>query len=347
MRTGLVIFLATVLAVSPAGTGAGAREAAEPRAPVPGSSAAVAALRSDVEHMIAGARWRGAQWSVTVVSLDRGDTLVSVAPDLPLVPASNMKLFTTAAALYYLGPQYRYSTFLLTDGKVENGVLSGDLVIYGTGDPTLSDRFGQKMAAWNAFTDSLVAMGVREVRGNVVADASYFEASSAAEGWQEDYMNASYAATPSALSFNENIATLQIKPGAEPGDKPEVKLIPGGEGIALVNEATTVPRGRSWINVMRTAYDGPILVRGQVGKSTLGMFRSVPVSDPPRYVAAVMRETLEKRGIVVTGGAGGANITRIAGDRPVDLCAGFLEQAADARSGGPRIARGSSRFWKS
>ena len=301
MRTGLVIFLATVLALSPARTGAGDRDAAEPRAPAPGSSAAVAALRSDVERLIAGARWRGAQWSVTVVSLDRGDTLVSVSPDLPLAPASNMKLFTTAAALYYLGPQYRYSTFLLTDGRVENGVLTGDLVIYGTGDPTLSDRFGQKMAAWNAFADSLAAIGVREVRGDVVADASYFEASSAAEGWEADYMNASYAATPSALSFNENIATLQIKPGAEPGYKPEVKLIPGGEGIALVNEATTVPRGRSWINVMRTAYDGPILVRGQIGKNTLGMFRSVPVSDPPRYAAAVMRETMEKRGIIVSG----------------------------------------------
>jgi D-alanyl-D-alanine carboxypeptidase/D-alanyl-D-alanine-endopeptidase (penicillin-binding protein 4) len=303
IRAGLVFFFSMVAVVSPLRTEAAGPGNSAPLRPVaaPGSSAAVSALRADIERLISSPHWRSAQWSITVVSLDRGDTLVSVSPDLPLAPASNLKLFTTAAALYYLGPQYRYSTFLLTDGKIEGGVLNGDLVIYGTGDPTLSDRFGQKMAAWNAFADSLYALGVREVRGNIVADASYFEASSTAEGWQPDYMNASYAATPSALSFNENVATLQIKPGAEPGYKPEVRLIPGGEGIALVNEATTVPRGRSWINVMRTAYDGPILVRGQIGKSTLGILRSVPVSDPPRYAAAVLRETLLKRNIQVSG----------------------------------------------
>ncbi len=301
IRVGLVFLLSTVAVVSPIRTEAAGPRGSSATLRPPAVAAAVLELRSDIDRMITSAHWRGAQWSVTVVSLDRGDTLVSVSPDLPLAPASNMKLFTTAAALYYLGPQFRYSTFLLTDGKVENGVLIGDLIIYGTGDPTFSDRFGQKMAAWNAFADSLAAQGVHEVRGNIVADASYFEATSTAEGWQQDYMNASYAATPSALSFNENIATLQIKPGAEAGFKPEVKLIPGGEGIALVNEATTVPRGRSWINVMRTAYDGPILVRGQIGKSTLGLLRSVPVSDPPRYAAAVMRETLTKRGIQVTG----------------------------------------------
>src|SRR6185369_16679191 len=226
IRIGLVLLLSTVTVVSSTRTEpVGPTGAAPIRSGPAPASAAVNALRADIDRLIASPHWRGAQWSITVVSLDRGDTLVSVSPDLPLAPASNMKLFTTAAALYYLGSHYRYSTFLLTDGKIDNGVLTGDLVIYGTGDPKLSDRFGQKMAAWNAFADTLSALGVREVRGNIVADASYFEASSTAEGWQTDYMNASYAATPSALSFNENIATLQIKPGAEPGTKPEVKLI--------------------------------------------------------------------------------------------------------------------------
>ena len=92
-----------------------------------------------------------------------------------------------------------------------------------------------------------------------------------------------YAAPASALAFAENIATLQIKPGAEAGMKPEVRLIPGGEGsIALVNEATTVAGRRSWISVSRTSYDGPIMIRGQIGKSTMGVLRTVPVSDPGR-----------------------------------------------------------------
>jgi D-alanyl-D-alanine carboxypeptidase/D-alanyl-D-alanine-endopeptidase (penicillin-binding protein 4) len=271
-------------------------------APPPSSpSAAVLNLRADIERLISRPNWRGAQWSVTVVSLDRGDTLVAHAPDLALAPASNMKLFTTAAALYYLGAQYRYTTFLLADGSIENGVLQGDLIVYGTGDPTFSDRFHQKMAPWNAFADTLAALGIREVRGNIVADASYFGGSGTATGWQEDYMNASYAAPASALSFAENVATLHIKPAAEVGARPEVRLIPGGEGIAIQNEATTVQRGRTWVHAMRTSYNGPVLLRGQVAKNTLGMIRTVVISDPPRWAGAVLRETLQKRGINVTG----------------------------------------------
>jgi D-alanyl-D-alanine carboxypeptidase/D-alanyl-D-alanine-endopeptidase (penicillin-binding protein 4) len=271
--------------------------AATPAAATP--HAAVIALRADIERMVA----TPGRWSVTVVSLDRGDTLIAHEPDAPLVPASNMKLFTSAAALYYLGPQYRYNTFLLADGTIQGGVLQGDLIIYGTGDPTISDRFGQKMRVWETFADTLSALGVREIRGKIVADASYFGGPGTAAGWEKDYMNASYAAPASALSFAENVATLQVKPAREVGGRPEVRLIPGGEGsIALVNEATTVAGRRSWIHVSRTAYDGPILIRGQIGKNTLGVLRTVPVSDPARWAGAVLRETLEKRGVHVTGG---------------------------------------------
>jgi D-alanyl-D-alanine carboxypeptidase/D-alanyl-D-alanine-endopeptidase (penicillin-binding protein 4) len=265
---------------------------------VPGVPAVVAALRTDLEKMIASP----GQWSVTVVSLDRGDTLFAHSPDLGLMPASNMKLFTTAAALYYLGPHYRYSTFLLADGPIQNGVLAGDLIVYGTGDPTISDRFGQKMRVWESFADTLAALGVREVRGNIVADASYFGGPGAADGWETDYMNASYAASASALSFAENVATLQIKPASQVGGRPEIRLIPGGEAsIAVLNEATTVAGRRSWINVTRTSYDGPIRVRGQIGKNTMGVLRTVPVSDPALWAGAVLRETLQKRGMIVSG----------------------------------------------
>src|SRR5918996_5486686 len=110
-------------------------------------------LQADLERLIDSPRWPGDRWSVLVVSLDRGDTLFNHHGDDALAPASNLKLFTTAAALYYLGPQFRYNTFLLSDGKIENGVLNGDLVVYGTGDPTFTARFGRRDAIWHAFAD--------------------------------------------------------------------------------------------------------------------------------------------------------------------------------------------------
>ncbi|MGH7468381.1 MAG: D-alanyl-D-alanine carboxypeptidase/D-alanyl-D-alanine endopeptidase [Longimicrobiales bacterium] len=303
IRAGFLILLLTIVTAAPIrpDPALAAQAGFSPLAATPAAAAphAALALRADIERLVA----TPGRWSVTVVSLDRGDTLIAHSPDIPLVPASNMKLFTSAAALYYLGPQYRYNTFLLADGTIQGGVLQGDLIIYGTGDPTISDRFGQKMRVWETFADTLIALGVREIRGKIVADASYFGGPGTAAGWEKDYMNASYAAPASALSFAENVATLQVKPAAETGGRPEVRLIPGGEGsIAVVNEATTVAGRRSWINVTRTSYDGPILIRGQIGKNTMGVLRTVPVSDPARWAGAVLRETLEKRGLHVTGG---------------------------------------------
>jgi len=270
--------------------------------PAAAASPAIAALRADLEQFIGGPNWRTARWGVMVVSLDEGDTLFSHAGDALLTPASNIKLFTSAAALYYLGPEFRYNTFLLGTGPIENGVLQGDLVLYGTGDPTLSDRFGTRTSVWRAFADSLKALGIREVQGAVVGDGSYFGGPGTGAGWKETYMNASYAAPAGALSYADNIATLEIKPATRAGHAPQVRLVPGGDGVVIVNEAMTVASGRAWVSVARAAYDGPITVRGRIRRGSGSMLRSVPVSDPARYAAAVLREVLQDNGIAVRGG---------------------------------------------
>lgn len=276
---------------------------AAPSAVDAASAAAVQGLQSELVRLINSPGWRDDRWGVLVVSLDRGDTIFSHQPDWPLAPASNLKLYTSAAALYYLGPEFRYSTYLMTDGTITGGVLQGDLIVYGTGDPTLSGRYYRtRPTIWENFADSLLALGITEIQGDIVGDASYFGDNGAGEGWQESYMNASYAALSSALSFNENLVTLHIQPGEEVGWRPSVRLVPGGEGIALVNQARTVPAGgRTAILVTRAAYDGPIVIQGQIARGAAGVWRSVPVADPPRYAAAVLRETLQERGIRVTG----------------------------------------------
>ena len=265
-------------------------------------TAAVTALSNDLNRLVTSTGWSGDQWSVTVVSLDKGDTLFSHGSDNLLAPASGLKLFTTAAALYYLGPEFRYSTFLLADGKIENGVLNGDLVVYGTGDPSFTARFGRRDAVWHAFADTLAALGVKEVRGNIIGDASYFAGPGTGAGWQEDYIGASYAAPASALSFGENIATLEIRPGAV-GQPPVVGLADGADGISVVNHATTVGRGRSFIHVARSSYDSPLEVRGQISRGTVSIQRTVPVADPAQYAAAVFKKIVTDKGIAVTGAA--------------------------------------------
>lgn len=297
-------------------------------APVASVSPAVASLRAEIDGLIREPGWRGAAWSIMAVSLERGDTLYAHNPGMALAPASNMKLFTTAAALYYLGPDFRYGTFLMTDGTVADGVLSGDLVVYGTGDPTLSDRFGSRRSVWQAFADTLLSLGITRVTGDLVGDASYFEGGGTPEGWQESYVNASYAAPSSALSYAENVATVQVAAGAQAGWRPEVTLVPGGEGISVVNTATTVASGRTTIRIRRSAYDGPVVISGQIARNAAPVVRAVVVSDPERFAAATLRYELEQRGITVDGSVRGVTS---AAESPVTgrsvFAPGFREQA--------------------
>src|SRR5206468_6057550 len=114
--------------------------------------------------------------------------------DQRFVPASNAKLFTTAAALHYLGPDYRFLTVLFADGRVSRGELFGDLVLYGTGDPT----FALDTASLAPFADSVVRAGIHRVRGDIVGDASFLGAELSGPGWSPDNLDQSYSAPPSA-----------------------------------------------------------------------------------------------------------------------------------------------------
>ncbi len=268
-----------------------------------GPGAATLDLRSDIDRLIASPGWHGDTWSVTVYSLERGDTLVEHQSDQPLAPASNMKLFTVSAALYYLGSSYRYTTYVLSSGTVQNGVLDGDLVLYGTGDPTMSGRYyPSQTTVLDAFADSLAALGIRQVRGAVVGDASYFSGPATGEGWETSYANASYAVPASALSLNENLMSVRVTPAATVGEPPTVEAVPGGPDADIVNQATTVAGGRTSLRIARDGYGGPVIVAGRIGRGARPLTRVVPAADPARYTAAVFRQVLAEHGIAVTGG---------------------------------------------
>jgi serine-type D-Ala-D-Ala carboxypeptidase/endopeptidase (penicillin-binding protein 4) len=259
----------------------------------PGMAPALASLRTTLDGIVD----RPGEWSVLAVSLDRGDVLYERNPDLPLAPASNMKVFTAAAAIHYLGADYRFQTYLLTDAPIVDGVLMGDLYLYGTGDPTLGRRFAPRPAhVLEAFADTLVKLGVREIRGSVVGDGSYFQGANTGAGWSNNNLNAWYAAPAGALSVHENLVRLEIKPGERPGHRPRIEFSPGGRGIAVANTAVSGGGGRPFVT--RLAFDGPIFVSGRVGGTSSF---AVPVGDPTRYAAAMFRDVILSKGIVVTG----------------------------------------------
>lgn len=261
------------------------------------AEAAVMELRAALAGLVDGDARRNEAWSILAVSLDRGDTLFAWSPDAALTPASNMKLLTTAAALEYLGPDHRFVTYVLADGPIRDGVLEGNVYLYGTGDPTLGTRFAERPApALVALADTLELLGVREIRGDIVGDGSYFAGDGSGAGWQPDYMNAWYATPAGALSVHENLVRLEVS-GGEAGHPPKLTYVPGGEGVWVRNDAVSGGGGRA--RVVRSSYHGPILVTGRAGSGT--SVHDVSVADPPVYAAALFRDVLADRDVVLHG----------------------------------------------
>lgn len=272
-------------------------EAAPPPAAPAAVSPQVAELRGDLQELIGR---QSGEWGVMVVSLDRGDTLFAHNPDRPMAPASTLKLFTTAAMFYYLGPDFRYSTYTLADGDVENGVLQGDLILYGTGDPTIAGRLGAGSAAiLRELADSVVASGIREVAGDVVGDGSYFDSAWLGTGWSVSNLMAAYSAPVGALSLSENVVSMRVRPGPQVGGPAVITTMPPTQGLAVINEVETVAGGGSSVRFEHT--DRGIRVHGRIGQRHGGVSRSLPVVDPTNYTAAAFRAILEEQGVRVHG----------------------------------------------
>lgn len=262
-------------------------------------SAAVTRLRGDVDRIVRAMGGGAIRSAVLVVSLDRGDTLVSLDADVQLAPASNLKLYSTAAALYFLGPEFRFSSSLLADGPVRAGAIEGDLILHGTGDPSISGRMlPSTLSTFNAFADTLLSLGVTRVRGNLVGDGSYFDEDWIGDGWQPGDRMEWYAAPVGALSFAENMVTLRVQPG-EAGALARITTSPATRGMAIQNRVRTVTSGST--SVQFAHGDSTIVVTGQVRRGTSGATRTMPVVDPADYAAAALRAVLEERGIRIDG----------------------------------------------
>jgi D-alanyl-D-alanine carboxypeptidase/D-alanyl-D-alanine-endopeptidase (penicillin-binding protein 4) len=254
-------------------------------------------LRRDLSDILDAPGW-DARFGVMVVSLDHGDTLFALDPDLPLAPASNLKLYSTAAALHYLGPRYRFPTLLLADGSIRDGVLDGDLVLYGMGDPTLSGRMlGSAEAPFRAMVDSLRALGVREITGDVVGDGSFFDSEWTAPGWTASDLEAWYGAPIGALDWAENLITLHVRPG-EPGGPAELSTTPKTGGVAIENRVTTVRNSPTRISIRRAR--DRLVVEGRVRRGRPAA-RTLPVVDPANLAAAGLRAVLAEAGVRVRG----------------------------------------------
>ncbi len=170
-------------------------------------------LRHEIDSLTSQPEFRNAQWGVLIVNPRTGDTLYSRNAGKLFMPASNMKIITSAAALTLLGPDYRYRTTFLTDGEVRDSLLDGNLLVIGRGDPTVSDRMrGTATTVMDALADSLRAHRIRQISGSLARVGNAFPDSIYGYGWEWDDLGEYYGAGVDELIFNEGMAPTKLRP---------------------------------------------------------------------------------------------------------------------------------------
>lgn len=272
----------------------------KPAAPaVPAISAtsprSAAALSADMASM--AGRVKSGQFGIMAVSLTRGDTLFEHNAGVPLMPASTMKMLTSAAAFEQLGPQYQFSTDVLYDGTLgPDGTLNGNVYLRGDGDPSLSGRYmaGGPEAPMIFLADQLVSRGVKRVTGEVIGDATAFDDQKIPEGWLTRYLQAGYAARVSGLSLNENLIWVTVTPQG-------ARLEPATSAIQLVSDVRTVA-GSSASLSFRRQLNGTIYVSGRIGSRSMPRRYVYVVEDPAPFTTGALRAAMITKGIQVDGG---------------------------------------------
>ena len=170
-------------------------------------------LGRQIDSLTSQPQFRNAHWGVLIVNPRTSDTLYSKNAGKLFMPASNMKIITSAVALAQLGPDYTYKTTFATTGEVRDSLLDGDLIVIGRGDPTISDRMrGLATLVMDTLADSLRAHGIRQVTGELAHSGNAFPDSTRGYGWEWDDLGEYYGAGIDELTFNEGTAPTTIGP---------------------------------------------------------------------------------------------------------------------------------------
>jgi D-alanyl-D-alanine carboxypeptidase/D-alanyl-D-alanine-endopeptidase (penicillin-binding protein 4) len=297
-----------------------------PAAAVASAPRTLEVLRSRIGDILARPELAPAHFSIKVVSLDTGALVFEQDAGKLMSPASNMKLYTVAAALDRLGPDFRFVTSVYADERPDaKGRIKGDLVVYGRGDPSFATRFAGNADYFKGIDElaaRIIAAGVKRVDGNLIGDESYFTGASLGAGWEWDDLQWYYGASVSALTVNDNAVDIFVKPGASAGTAafvstgpmfPGFPLVFGGATdeqtlsrtqtpLAVVNRVVTAPRGaRREINVERPLGQSYVEVSGAIPLGDAGWTESITTPRPALMFVSMLRAALERQGVEIKG----------------------------------------------
>ncbi len=276
-------------------------------------SLASARFAGRVENLLGTAPVNKGEWGLLVVDAETGATLYEKNANDYFLPASNMKLLTTALALDTLGPEYRFRTTLETNGTLNSdGKLAGDLILVGRGDPNLSNRKfpfeakeefdGPPEKALAELADAVAARGVKVIAGDVVGDDSYFPRERYPDGWEIDDMVWEYGAAISAIVVDDNTVTLTLTPGEKAGAAVTSVVEPATREFMVKNETTTIGgKEKSDLRLTREPGGDTVVVSGVMPASSNPRKLVLAIQEPALHAANLLAQLLKDRGITVGG----------------------------------------------
>jgi D-alanyl-D-alanine carboxypeptidase/D-alanyl-D-alanine-endopeptidase (penicillin-binding protein 4) len=316
----LLLCLLIVLAAGRTGSIARAQQevvASKPAAKVQNSKPATATGRfaERAESLVQTPPVDKGEWGMLIVDAATGETLYEKNADKYFVPASNMKLLTTALALDTLGPDYRFRTTVETNGVLSaEGKLSGDLLLVGRGDPNLSNRKfpfdtkeefdGPPEKVLAELADGVVAHGVKVISGDVVGDDSYFPRERYPDGWEIDDMVWEYGAAISAIVVDDNTVSLTLTPGEKAGEPVQAVVEPFTQEFVVKNEVTTIgAKEKGDLRLTREPGSDTVVVSGTLAAKSAPRKLVLAIQEPALHAANLLARLLRDRGVEIDGKA--------------------------------------------
>ncbi len=266
------------------------------------------AYNEAVSRLTSDPALRYGQVGVIIMDVKTGQTLAAQNPMMSMIPASNMKIVSTAAGLSILGADFQFKTELQYDGDIRDSILYGNVFIKGYGDPTLGSPLMKSVPTMSTvldnFTSEIRKLGIKKIVGKIVGDGTAFEPATAIPTWLWEDLGNAYGAGPSGLNFHENLYDLTFEKNKEAGTTPSVRSIePYIPDFQLINEVKSVAKGSDDGSIYTVPYNKMGYVRGTIPTGSGKFTINGAIPDPPLFAAWHFRKNLMQQGIEVTDSA--------------------------------------------
>jgi D-alanyl-D-alanine carboxypeptidase/D-alanyl-D-alanine-endopeptidase (penicillin-binding protein 4) len=271
--------------------------------PPPAQISATDSLRQELTSIFSGPNFDRSYWSVMVRPASGGEDLFSLNARKLMMPGSVMKIVTLAAAAERLGWDHQFETKVVTAAPSDHGILRGDLIVVGGGDPSISER-SDSVSQLQALARSVRRAGIERIEGGIIGDDDLFDDRGFGDGWTLDNLPYGYSAPVSALEYNEGSADLVISAGATPGEPVGIHVRPDGHALQIDNRLITAPESASGSLTLQRSPGSPrLLVQGQIPAKAQPFVRTASVDNPTRFFASAFRHALVAEGVQVVGDA--------------------------------------------